>query len=86
MNEDEFPDIGIELVEGMSNDSKTVSEHYGVTEEEFDEMCDDILCSKIRAENKPEVLDEYFSELDGEGRVKVVAYALATKKHLDMVR
>lgn len=51
--------------------------HYGMKKEEWKKMSDDAFVQVYRCDKYSDVLDGLFPGLDGEGRLKVHAYAWA---------
>lgn len=54
-----------------------ITAHYGEPDKFVSEERKKILADMILNEKRSEVLDKYFPELDGKGRLRVLAYAEA---------
>lgn len=68
----------IEKMFGINPDRKdSIMAHYGVEEDKLDVWTKEMAIDIIHSKSKSEVLDKWFKSLDGEGRVKVLAYAHA---------
>jgi len=68
----------------MEDRDETIFGHYGVKRETFERGWRQILADMLTCDSRSEVLDKHFPTLDGEGRVKVLAFAKALSK-LDKV-
>lgn len=75
---------GIQVI-GMGQKDTTINEHYGVKDKEYTEMSKEILIDMIKEGNFNTVIDKHFSKLkDPKDRVKVVCYAEALRKFVNM--
>ena len=64
------------------NNGTTLNEHYGIKPNDHIQLAKDIECSMIQCENRSDVLDKWFPELDEKGRMRVVAYAEAMIRNM----
>lgn len=80
--------VGLEVdIQGEKTDNyNDLLAHWGVTEEQYGEWCDDMLCTLIKTKSLVDVLAKYFSELDAETRVKIVAFSEAKERGLRILK
>ena len=79
----DIPEILKRIIERKlsgSGRSNLVTAHYGMKEEDFQDMINNMLCDMIKENDKTKLLDKYFPTLDGTGRLKVLAFLAATDK------
>ena len=61
----------------MSENEETIYDHYGISEEEFNDLIFSMLKDLVTLCDKSVVLDKLFPNLDNKDKIKIIAYGIA---------
>ena len=61
----------------MSENEETIYDHYGISEEEFNDLIFSTLKDLVTLCDKSVVLDKLFPNLDNKNKIKIIAYGIA---------
>ena len=61
----------------MSENEETIYDHYGISEEEFNDLIISMLKDLVTLCDKSVVLDKLFPNLDNKNKIKIIAYGIA---------
>jgi len=65
----------------MLKSRTTIAAHYGLKDEEFEQMFKDVICDFVQLSSKSAVTDKNFPKLMPEDKAKVLAFAFAFHAH-----
>lgn len=71
------------LFEGEEEENDTVAAHYGMKNEDFLRIKNDMIAAMVTNETFDPVLDRFFADLKADKRARVFAFAVAFSDYYD---